>query len=242
MNDIAIFMNAVTAMEDLCFMDQGADLRNQPPRTWSLPRYDLSIDVWTAQARYAVWALQITVTVSNRIGFWPIIGRFLLHDIPEGRWNFQYRGMSKSSEVDGKQGDLSLNSSAAKFSDTTTDLEASLSAGQLRVIPTFNGTPMSTYDVVSRVLAVMGVGADSGPEELCSSISIVNGFNIAPELDDRGQSLLKYRQLIKAMRILWRWMVGRERFGEIDFELQRHGSKIAQGRIQNFRSQSLSSE
>lgn len=88
----------------------------------------------------------------------------------------------------------------------------------------------------------MGVGADNGPEEPCSSISIVNGFSITPEVDDRGQSLLKYRQLIKAMRILWRWMVGRERFGEIDFELQRHGAKIAQGRIQNFRSQSLSSE
>lgn len=88
----------------------------------------------------------------------------------------------------------------------------------------------------------MGVGADIGPEEPCSSVSIANGFDITPELDDRGQSLLKYRQLIKAMRILWRWMVGQERFGEIDFVLRRHGVKIAQGRIQNFRSQSLSSE
>lgn len=142
MNDIAVFMNAVTAMEDLCFMDQGADLRNHPPRTWSLPQYDLSIDVWTRQVRYAVWALQIIVTVSSRVGYWPVIGRLLLHDIPEGRWNFQYRG------------DLSLNSSATNIPNTTTDPELSLTAGQLRVIPRYNGAPMSTYDVVSRILAV----------------------------------------------------------------------------------------
>lgn len=242
MNNIAVFMNAVTAMEDLCFMDQGADLHGQHPRAWSLPQYDLSIDVWTGQARYAVWALQIMVNVSHHVGYWPVVGRFLLHEVPEGRWNFQYRRIFKSSTMDRKKGDRSMSSSAANSPNTTTDLDASLGAGQLRVIPRYNGAPMSTYDVVSRVLAVMGVGADSGPEAPCSGISIVNGFNITPELDNLGQSQLKYRQLIKAMRILWRWMVEGERFGEVDFELQRHGAKIAQGRIQNFRTQSLLSE
>lgn len=233
MNDIAVFMNAVTAMEDLCFIDQGADLRSQPPRTWSLPQYDLSIDVWTAEARYAVWALQLTVLVSYHVGYWPVIGKIILHDIPEGRWNFQHRLESKLSTSIGNVGDLSLNSSAAIYANTTTDLEFSLAAGQLRVIPRYHGALMTTYHVFSRVLAVMGVGADSGPEEPCNSISGVGGFDITPEFDERGQSRLKYRQLIKAMRILSRWMVGQQRFYEVDFELQRDGVKIAQGRIQN---------
>ena len=239
MNDIALFMNAITAMEDLCFINQRADLRSHPPRAWSLPQYDLSIDIWTAEARYAVWALQLTVVVSHNVGYWPTIGKIMLHGVPEGQWNFQYRQESKSSTVIGDVGDLSLTSSAANFPNTTTDLKVSLTAGQLRVIPSYNGASMSTYDVFSKLLAIMGVGADNGPEELCSSFSGVRGFGITPEFDDGGQSRLKYRQLIKAMRILWRWMVGQERFGEVDFELQRDGVKIAQGRIQNFPSQSL---
>lgn len=40
-------------MEDLFFIDQGADLREQPPRAWSLPQYELTLDVWTEQVRYA---------------------------------------------------------------------------------------------------------------------------------------------------------------------------------------------
>lgn len=239
MNDIAVFMNAVTAMEDLCFIDQGADLRSRPPRSWSLPQYDLSIDIWTAEARYAVWALQLTVVVSNGVGYWPIIGKIYLHGVPEGRWNFQYRRESKRST---NIRNLSLNSPAADFTNTTTDLEVSLTAGQLRVIPRYNGAPMTVYDVFIKVLAVMGVGADNGPEEPCNSLSGVAGFEITPELDDRGQSRLKYRQVIKAMRILSRWMDGQERFGEVDFELQKDGVKIAQGRIQKNPSPSLAIE
>ena len=242
MNDIAVFMNAVIAMEDLCFIDQGADLRSRPPRAWSLPQYDLSIDIWTAEARYAVWALQLTVAVSHSVGYWPVIGKIFLHGVPEGRWNFQYRRESKRSTIIGNVGDLSLNSSAANSPNTTTDLEVSLTAGQLRVIPRYNGASMTTYHVFSKVLAVMGVGADTGPEEPCNSLSGVGGFAITPEVDDQGQSRLKYRQLIKAMRILSRWMVAQERFGEIDFELQKDGVKIAQGRIQNIPSPSLAIE
>lgn len=37
-------------------------------------------------------------------------------------------------------------------------------------------------------------------------------------------------------------MVAKKRFGEVDFELKRDGVKIAQGRLQNFRSQSLASQ
>lgn len=241
MNDIAVYMNAVTAMEDLCFMDQGADLRTRPPRTWSLPQYDLSIDVWTAEARYAVWALQLTVAVSYHVGYWPILGRILLHEVPEGRWNFQYREESKSSTITGNLGDLSLNS-VANISNTATDLKVSLTAGQLRVIPRYNGASMSTYDVFTRLLGAMGIGAAAGPEETCNNIAGLGGFDITPELDGEGQSLLKFRQLIKAMRLLARWLVAQQRFGEVDFELQRDRAKIAQGRIQNFHSQSLASQ
>lgn len=204
MNEIAVCMNAVAAMEDLCFMDQGAVL-DQPPRAWSLPQYDLLLDTLTGQVRFAVWALQLTVAVSYQVGYWPIIGKIFLHDMPEGRVNFQYRVLTNSSTFTGNVGDLPLNSSGSGFPTTTTTLGVALTAGQLRVTPSYSGASMSAHDVFSRVLAVMVVGAETGPESPCNGIvgraGGIAGIDITPERDEQGHSLLKYRQLIKAMRI-----------------------------------------
>lgn len=219
-------------------MDQGAALRDQPPRAWSLPQYDLLLDMSSGEVRFAVWALQLTVAVSYQLGYWPIKGKIFLHDVPEGWVNFQYRHESK---VAGSLGALLLNSSALNFPNITTDLGDSLTAGQLRVTPSYSGASMSAYDVFSVVLTVMVVGAETGPESPCNDIPYA-GVVITPERDEQGQSLLKYRQLIKAMRIVSHWMVAKKRFGEVDFTLERDGVKIAQGRIQNFRSQSLASQ
>lgn len=38
MDEIGVFMNAVFVMEDLCFMDQGAQIMETK---WSLPNYDI---------------------------------------------------------------------------------------------------------------------------------------------------------------------------------------------------------
>lgn len=42
-------------------------------------------------------------------------------------------------------------------------------------------------------------------------------------LDIRGQSLSKYRSLIKAMRVLNKWMAAKNRFGKVDVDLMRGG-------------------
>lgn len=186
------------------------------------------------------------MAVSYQVGYWPIIGKIFLHDMPEGRVNFQYRVLTNSSTFTGNVGDLPLNSSGSGFPTTTTTLGVALTAGQLRVTPSYSGASMSAHDVFSRVLAVMVVGAETGPESPCNGIvgraGGIAGIDITPERDEQGHSLLKYRQLIKAMRIVSHWMVAKKRFGEVDFELKRDGVKIAQGRLQNFRSQSLASQ
>ena len=242
MNDIAVYMNAVAAIEELCFMDQDEDLRDEPPRAWSLPKYDLSFDIWTREVRFAVWALPLTVGASRHVGYWPISDIIRLRGAYEGRVNIQYRRLSNSSTITGNPGDQSLNSSAANVPTKTNELDVALAAGQLRVIPRYNGAPMSTHDVFTRALNAMVQGAENGPNAPCNGIPGVRGFDITPERDEQGQSLLKYRQVIKAMRILTRWMVAMERFGEIDFVLEGNGVIIARGRIQNYQSQSLASQ
>lgn len=245
MNDTAFFMNAVAAMEDLCFMNQYADLRQSPPRSWSLPQYDLLLDIWTSEVCYAVWALQLTVIVSHRLGYWSVIGTIMLHNIPEGRVRFQYRPPSDdNSTFVGNIENSTSNPSIADFpNNNTTDLAVPLTAGeQVRVIPRYNGASISTYDVFSRALGAMVLTAAKGPDTPCNGIQGIPGLTVRPKRDDRGQSSLTYGHVAKGMSLLMRWMVAKKKFKEIEFELQSGGVKVGQGRIQNFQSRSVASQ
>lgn len=104
------------------------------------------------------------------------------------------------------------------------------SAPQLEVIPTYNGQPMSVEDVLGIALAIIVFGAEKGPAEPVSRITTAM-FDMIPMFDLQGQTSLKYRALVKTMRVLTRWMVAKKRFEEVDIELRRDGVVIGIGRL-----------
>ena len=105
-----------------------------------------------------------------------------------------------------------------------------LHSPQLQVVPTYNGLPMTSNYVFAIALAVMVLGAEKGPQQACTGIRD-DSFDMIPIFDMQRQSLLKYHSLIKAMRVLTRWMVANNRFGEVDVELWRDGVVIGIGRL-----------
>ena len=245
MDEVAIYMNAVIAMEELCFMDQEADFRDPPTHWWSLPQYHILLYMENvSEVRFAVWGLFLTVLASRQLAFWPMHAVIRIFDRPtDGLIVFNHRLLDNSTVIE-IPGNLSFTGSAANPPDNTTDLGISLEAHhQTRVIPTYRGAKMSSFEVFRWALEAMVVAAEQGPNVRCNGLRVDSGIIIRSEYDGRGQSLLWYRHVIKAMKILTRWMVDNDRFAEMDFELQRDGVTIAQGRIQSSHSlESLASQ
>lgn len=267
LDEIAIYQNAVAAMEDLAFMDQSAELPSTPVHFWSLPQYDVSIDIVSTCVKWAVYGLQMTVNLisSALVAYHPCFGRFFWHNNYEGRANFMRRNTLPTYPLGAHQASVSgasglnglFNKSLADGAGAVEGLDAmlltpdpdistvtnsnnsnlgamkSLHAPQLEVIPTYNGRSMTARDIFAIALSTIVLGAEEGPETSCSGIQD-DALDIIPIFDTQGQSLLKYRSLVKAMRLLTNWMAAKNRFGEIDIELTRDGVVIAIGRLKMF--------
>ena len=115
---------------------------------------------------------------------------------------------------------------------TTIVTKRPVSAAQLEVIPKYNGQTMATKDVFAIALDVMVLGAEKGPAEPVSRIT-TRTFDMLPIYDAHGQTELRYKALVKTMRILMRWMVAKKRFAKVDVELVRDGVVIVLGRLKN---------
>lgn len=115
---------------------------------------------------------------------------------------------------------------------TSLDTKTPVSTPQLEVIPTYNGETMTAKDVFAIALDVMVLGAEKGPAEPVSRIT-TRTFDMIPIHGAYGERGLRYKALVKTMRILTRWMVAQRRFAEVDIELGRDGVVIAIGRLKN---------
>lgn len=71
MNERGLYMNCVTTMEALAFMDQEASIPAIPRRVWSLPEWDITIAITTTHVSYAVLALGGLTISAPQGGFWP---------------------------------------------------------------------------------------------------------------------------------------------------------------------------
>lgn len=124
--------------------------------------------------------------------------------------------------------DVSTGSSNFSISETSP-----LHTPQLQVVPTYHGLPMTAKEIFTIALSTMVLGAEERPASACGGIQ-GNAFDMIPIFDSHGGSLLKYHSLIRAMRVLTRWMAARNRFGEIDIELLRDGVVIGVGRLKKY--------
>ena len=253
MSEIAVYMTAVTALEDLCFRDQSAivpgypDVPFQSPSKWSLPQYNVYLEVSSEQVRYAIWGIQLTTGAIRKGGFWPVIGRFFWDGQFAGRADIANQHYPLPPEESGilgneKQGNATNHSevqlkapikSSDIFLNSTTAMYI-LDAARLTIVPTYRGDPLSPRAVFGTAINVMVQGAENGPETYCirsqqAEVEIIGGN------DASGEPLLKYKSVIRAMSMLTSWMVAMNRFGEIDVDIRRNAILIGRVRIKNRR-------
>ncbi len=240
MDEIAIYMNAVTALEDLCFRDQSAHLPGYPHNTWSLPQYDLYIEVSAQQVRYAIWGLQLTAGAVRKAGFWPIIGRVFWREDFAGRVDVANCDFPLDSVelVDRKQGrgDVRSNGTVGVggsgiFLNSTVAVDL-LDTARLTIVPRYDGAAISARSVFGTAINVMVLGAENGPNTYCLRL-VRPEVEVVTEYDAGGNPLLKYKYLIRSMRMLTTWMVEMDRFGEIDVDVRRDGILIGRARIRS---------
>ncbi|CAD6594047.1 MAG: hypothetical protein ASARMPREDX12_007994 [Alectoria sarmentosa] len=194
-------------MKDLAFMDQNAELPLTQFHSWSLPQYDIIVDVASTRVRWAIYGLQLTIKMisTNPVAFQP------------------YTGLNAIL--------LTADPDISTIADNNSNNKIiTLHSPQLQVVPTYNGLPMTSNYILAIALTIMALGAEKGPQQACNGIRD-GSFDMIPILDTQGQSLLKFHSLIKAMRVLTRLMVAKNKFGEVDVELWRDGVVIGIGRL-----------
>lgn len=251
MNEIEVYMTAITALEDLCFRDQSAPVPGyapipfRSPSKWWLPQYSIYLEASSQQVRYAIWGIQLTAGGIRRGGLWPVIGRFFWREQFAGRVDFAHKAhplppddpsqspVEKESNLVRKSeaGSTTSTGSVSVLPNATTSADVS-DTGRLTIDPTFNGVPLSPRAVFGAAIDVMASGAEYGPDTSCLRLQRAE-IDIIGRRDAAGNVLLKYKHLIRAMSILTSWLARINRFGEIDIKILRGGVWIGTVRIKN---------
>lgn len=226
MSLIGMYMNAIHTMYDLCYMEQTANI---PRRLWSLPDYDITVDISATEARYAIWGLQGTADADAEAGLWPLISQVTLGGATQGHVSIRLRSQPFGNLPPMSGG---ANTSAVSVQsvtatpplDTVSDLGSEMDVHQ-----TYNGIGLTPQYVFSMCLRVMSFGSQYGRDTPASGMNFDDRFVLSSEFDARGQPQLKYRHVFKLMRVMANTMVRNSQFGELDVELWKYGKRIAWG-------------
>lgn len=246
MNTLAFGLNAVEAMYDLCFLDQGSELQ---ARTWALPHYNLVIGMTADETRYAVWGLFSTVDAGANAGYWQIsamlhwqgrAGRIGQVTITEQTLIADIVGdlcsvtPSLSAKITVDDQELIQPGASASSSATATGPSSPTSLGADRLIFSlaYNGVSLRNKAVFKSILAIMAITVQSvhvtGRFE---GFTEAGGFTLVSEHDMHGEPLLEYKHVYKLMRAMARWMVANRKFQETDIAISKSGVTIATGRL-----------
>lgn len=249
MNEIAIYMTAVTALEDLCFRDQDTPVPGYPPvpihspSTWSLEQYDIYLEISSQKVRYAIWGLQCTAGDILKVGLWPVIGRYFWREQFAGRLDFankknplpptnrdSFIQQQSSASAEARTNSKITASPASNFSNITL-IADSVDGARLTIVPTYHGVLLSPRAVFGSAIDAMVYGAEYGLDTYCLRLQRA-GLDVFGQKDAAGEPLLKYKSLIRAMAMLMPWMVAMNRFGEINVEIRRDAVLVGNVRIQ----------
>ena len=230
MNEIALYMNAIVAMEELCLKDNTGIVEY----AWSLPQFDLAMDMTTQtdrQTRFPEWGLLTTVAAVASTDFTPLLARFTWQRERVGVMQIMFR-----LDSDDLGGASSVNTSLV-ISDGTGNMTNGTTKSQPRapyrlgIHPTYDGRPLTARQVFDRALRTMVSGSERGIDTVVDRFEDP-GIEVNSARDPvTGELLLKWRQVIKAMRMLARWMVARNRYGEVNVEILRDGENIGRVRL-----------
>lgn len=247
MNEIAVYMTTITAVEYLCFQSPTRPVPGDPPiplrpqARWSLAQYDIYLEISSQQVVYAIWGLQIAAGDMRKGGFWPVIGRYSWQEEFVGRLDFGNRryplpgdeGYNNGARQSNASFNAETNSSAALSSDSTVVSEP-FDGARLTIVPTYRGERLSPRELFGTAIDIMVLSADYGLETYCLRLQRYGLVIIGAE-DTRRQPLLKYKYLIRAMGMLLPWMVANGRLGEIDVKILRDGVVAGNVRIEKRR-------
>ena len=226
---------------------------------WNLPE----LDVWfflvadqrsgksNLQSRFAVWGLEygifgITlrekyyVTVMRLIWQGEPVGNITIENIPQPMdlqripSGIATQSLASSQAFSGSNV-LNTTSNYASFSD--------LGEG-FQVFYNYDGADIDSSEVFTTIVSAMRVCADEGEDSRCPELEFSGWheceFLVRSEKDKYGNSLLRYRHVIKMLQKLAFKMAENEKFGAMTFVLEVNGGKVAQGTIRQWKPRSIS--
>lgn len=134
------------------------------------------------------------------------------------------RGMMLKADDHGNSSSSSSSSSAI--------VPAGLQAEhQLELDPIYTSVSIRMIDMILPILHVMVRGVEKGPDAVCEGIRMPS-FMLIPA-SERGIEV-RWRQVVKMMRVLARWAVAQDRYGEVVFTILRDGDPIATGMVRRW--------
>ncbi|KAI4219014.1 MAG: hypothetical protein L6R36_008621 [Xanthoria steineri] len=220
---------AVLTLEELCFnLRQSRRIEGEI----RIPGGDTALSLVSDEQppyRFAAWAVQRIFEEAHRLHYASITSSMEWHGSPVGQILLQRdaSSLTKSPEVAGGNSTLKADDSVP----SSVIVPAGLGARhELRLLPGYTGIDMPMFDVMLTILKVMVMGVENGPEAICQDI-VMPHFILRPERGAMGQPVLRWGQVIKMMRVLARWLVAQNRYGEVSFMIKRDGALVAIGTI-----------
>ncbi|KAL8878922.1 MAG: hypothetical protein Q9192_008343, partial [Flavoplaca navasiana] len=222
---------AVNALETLCF-----DLRI-PGRIdgfWSdIAGSDIEMGLVSVEQppyRFAAWAVQRTFEAAHRLDYVSLKSFIIWQGRTVGHILFAHKPPDASMRVSETAGDnqtLTIDDPSPPRAVNPAGLQAQ---HRLQLVPSYTGAVMPLYDVMLTILTVLVVSIEKGPDTPCENI-VLPRFILRSERI-MGRTVLTWGNVFKMMRILVRWLVGQDRYGELSFLIKRDGNPIAIGGIQ----------
>ena len=250
LDEVGVYLTSITALEDLCFRPQSALLPDYPHipfqshAKWSLPQYDVYLEISSQEVRYAIWGVQYAAGALRKAGLWPLIGRFFWRGEFAGRLDFASKrfplppeGIEHYLAGTDRRGNVEVKGeSAAAAVKTGVSFNSTMAVSQyegarLSITPIYRGVALSARAVFGSAINIMVLGAEHGPDTYCLRLQRA-GVDVIGERSAAGEPLLKYKSVIRAMGMLMPWMVTIGRFGEVDVQIRRDEVLIGRVRIE----------
>jgi len=217
---------------------------------WTLPAYNEWIflvanqtsGISNLQSRFATWGLEygiFSMTVWHK--YYPTsirlswqdqhVGNISIEEIlPPSKMQTVPNGTPDSSPgLPSLPSDTGLSSSSKNITSFS-DLGESF-----QVFYNYDGADLVGSDVFITIVSALRICADEGADRRCPELEFTGwdqcAFSLTSEKDRYGNSLLKYRHVVKMLQRLAFIMVERKNFAEMTFVLEVNGVKTAEGRF-----------
>lgn len=206
LDEIGVYMNVVAVLEDLCLVFHGA---SSVIEHWSIPRYDLLLDLtcYLQPYRFGAWTVLRAVELAAMTEFKTMSRDAYWQGHMEGNIKFIY--VNPRSAGVGRQ--VAENMTLTTDDPTPSSLQGFQARHELELVPSYNGVTMTKRAVLMPIIEIMVSADEEGPHTFCHVFSRPS-FVLTPLRDAHNLPLLRWGQLTKMMRVLAKWVVWNRRY------------------------------